>query len=305
MGISAQQHRVSIGLFSGNNVYATNKVNVCSRRSGDSVVWYKICYSVLGIQYFYILLYIMYMILDLSQSASVSHTPKPVIRPLPDLRCSINLYFLLAVFNALGLFIGRCEIDADLSCTCKLFALCKALALTLVAKPRDGLHWMKHLLHICSKSFVMFLTLLNLLLIIICNPSILNPGPRPISIIYNNMQGFVNTRDLKSDSPPLNMTKVHEIHGFIFSNQPDVIILNETWLKKKILSNEILPDNYKVFRVDRTLESHPWDPARPKKFRKNGGGVLIAHRSDLEISSVKFSKLKVTAELISVTIKTA
>lgn len=308
MGIAAQQHRVSIGLFSSNNIcdfYATNKVNVCSRRSGGDVVWYKICYSVLGIQYFYILLYIMYMILDLSCSASASHIPEPVIRPMPDLRSSINLYFLLAVFNALGLFIKRCEIDADLSCTGKLFAVCRALALELSAKPRDGLHWMKHLLYICSNSFVMFLTLLNLLLIIICNPSILNPGPRPISIIYNNMQGFVNTRDLASDSPPLNMTKVHEIHGFIFSKQPDVIILNETWLKKKILSNEILPDNYKVFRVDRTLESHPWDPSRPKKFRKNGGGVLIAHRTDLEISSVKFSKLKVTAELLSVTIKTA
>ena len=207
------------------------------------------------------------MVIDLSQSASVSHIPSKV-KAMPDLRNSINLYFLLAVGTALNCFIGRCEIDADLSCIGKLLALCKALALKVNSKPKDGLHWMKHMLNICSNSFVMFLTILNLLLLIICNPSILNPGPRPISFIYNNVQGFVNTRDLASDSPPLNMTKLHEIHGYIFSKKPDVIILNETWLKKKILSNEVFPSNYKVFRVDRTLESHPWDPTQPHKFKK-------------------------------------
>ena len=62
MGISAQQHRVSIGLFynsiSSYNLCTTNKVNVCPCRDrGD--VGYTICYSILGIQYFYILLYAM------------------------------------------------------------------------------------------------------------------------------------------------------------------------------------------------------------------------------------------------------
>lgn len=56
----------------------------------------------------------------------------------------------------------------------------------------------------------------------------LNPGPESFSIFYNNIQGFVNTKDLASDSPPLNMTKVHEIHGYIFANKPEIIILNET-----------------------------------------------------------------------------
>ncbi len=173
MGISAQQHRVSIGLFYNNNVFdfsITNKVKLCCRReSGD--IGYRISYSVLGVLYFYLLLYMMYIVLDLSQSASVSHISSKV-KAMPDLRNSINLYFLLAVGTALNCFIGRCEIDADLSCIGKLLALCKALALIVNSKPQDGLHWMKHMLNICSNSFVMFLTILNILLLIICNPSI-------------------------------------------------------------------------------------------------------------------------------------
>ena len=66
----------------------------------------------------------------------------------------------------------------------------------------------------------------------------------------------------------------------------------------------MLPDNYKVFRLDRSLKSHPIDPIRPKKIRKNGGGVLIAHRCDIDISSVKFTKVSVQAELLSVSLKT-
>ncbi len=100
------------------------------------------------------------------------------------------------------------------------------------------------------------------------------------------------------------MTKLHEFHGYLYTQKPDVVILNETWLKKCILSKEILPDNYKVFRLDRSLETHPFDMAHPKKFRKNGGGVLIAHRADIDISSAKYTKISVQAELLSVVVKT-
>ena len=123
-------------------------------------------------------------------------------------------------------------------------------------------------------------------------------------IAGRDIHGLINTRDLASDSPPLNMTKVHEIHGYILTNRPDIVILNETWLKRSILDSEVLPDNYKVFRLDRSLKSHPIDPMQPKKFRKNGGGILIAHRSDIDISSVKFTKAGVQAELLSVVLRT-
>ena len=128
----------------------------------------------------------------------------------------------------MGVFIERCKVDTDLSCTGILAAIFKAMILKLIFKPRNGKHWLKHVIEICTNGIALFLPVLNLSLIIICNPTILNPGPRPLTVVYNNMQGFVNTMDLASDSPPLNMTKVHEIHGFIFTKKPDIVILNET-----------------------------------------------------------------------------
>ena len=148
-----------------------------------------------------------------------------------------------------------------------------------------------------------YLFSINITLITICNMSIINPGPKatriPLTVFYNNVHGLINARDLASDHPPLNMTKIHELHGFLFSNKPDVVILNETWLKKSIKDHEVLPNNYKVFKLDRSLDTHPWDPNHPEKFRKNGGGVLIAHRNDLDISSSKITITKAKTELLS------
>ena len=81
-------------------------------------------------------------------------------------------------------------------------------------------------------TMLMYLTSINIVLLVICNTSLLNPGPRQLKVFYNNCQGLINTRDLTSENPPLNMTKLQELHGFLFRNKPDILILNETWLKK-------------------------------------------------------------------------
>ena len=81
------------------------------------------------------------------------------------------------------------------------------------------------------------------------------------------------------------------------------MILNETWLKKSIEDNELLPSSYNIIRVDRFRKTHPYDAKFPKKFRKNGGGVLIAHRTDIDISLSKLSLVSYQAELLSVVIK--
>ena len=41
-------------------------------------------------------------------------------------------------------------------------------------------------------------------------------------------------------------------------------------------------DVYKVSRLDKSAKTHPIDPNNPNKFRKNGGGVLIAIRRDMD-----------------------
>ena len=57
--------------------------------------------------------------------------------------------------------------------------------------------------------------------------------------------------------------------------------------QKSILDTQVLPQNYKIRRVDRTGKTHPWDPSHPRKFRENGGGVLIAHRTDIDVDCRK------------------
>ena len=83
-------------------------------------------------------------------------------------------------------------------------------------------------------------------------------------------------------------------------HKPDIILLNETWLKKSISSCEIIEHtNYEVYRNDRSQVTHPMDPNNPNKFRKFGGGVLIAVRSDLE-ANIKRISVRKGAEMIAV-----
>ena len=101
----------------------------------------------------------------------------------------------------------------------------------------------------------------------------------------------------------LDQTKIMEIHACIYEQEPDIIILNETWLKSTINDNEVIPSNlYKIYRCDRSTTSHPVDPDDPKKFRRNGGGVLIAIKLSLILSSnvinVKYKSEFIAIELI-------
>jgi hypothetical protein len=80
-------------------------------------------------------------------------------------------------------------------------------------------------------------------------------------------------------------SKLFEINAYLHNHKLDGLILNETWLKKSIHNNEGISNrNYDVRRSERTLITHPADPNNPNKFRKNGGDVLIAIRSNINAS---------------------
>ena len=145
---------------------------------------------------------------------------------------------------------------------------------------------------------------LNFLLIGICNPSMLNPGPDSLKVCYQNVQGLLPFSQLNDPHPSLDNTKIFELNSFINQFTPDVLLLNETWLKKSIKDEEIIDRNlnYKIFRSDRSQVTHPSDPSNPKKFRKNGGGVLIAVRMDIE-AEVKRISMRKGAEIVSVEVK--
>ena len=84
---------------------------------------------------------------------------------------------------------------------------------------------------------------LNFLLIGICNPSMLNPGPDSLKVCYQNVQGLIPFSQLNDPHPSLDNTKIFELNSFINQFTPDVLLLNETWLKKSIKDEEIIDRN--------------------------------------------------------------
>ena len=143
--------------------------------------------------------------------------------------------------------------------------------------------------------------LMNFLSIAIVNPGMKNPGPQiqeKFSVFYSNVQGLVPFGDLGATNPMLNVTKIHELNQMVHEKKPDIIIYNETWLKSSILDNEVLPtDKYKIFRLDRSTFTHPPDPDDCTRFRRNGGGVLIGIKHNLEVES-KVIPVKCRAEIL-------
>ena len=151
---------------------------------------------------------------------------------------------------------------------------------------------------------LMWILSLNAILIIIVNPSLLNPGPlSSVTVTSFNVQGLLPFSQLDSANPTLDVTKMFELNLYLTNQKPDILMLNETWLKKSVLDNEIFPTNdYKIFRLDRTPKTHPPDPSNSSKYKRNGGGVLIAVRRDLDIISTKL-EFSCAAELLGITLK--
>lgn len=161
--------------------------------------------------------------------------------------------------------------------------------LTLYRHIRFGYSRKSILLYRCFRRFLVWIGVINLLLLTYSNMSINNPGPpQNLSVLYQNVQGLIPVSELINRNPSLNETKLAELQAHVYTNKPDIIILNETWLKESINDNEIFPpEAYKIFRCDRSTNSHPLDPNNPNRFRKNGGGVLTAINSSSDVTSQK------------------
>ena len=168
-----------------------------------------------------------------------------------------------------------------------------------------------------SPKLILYILTDTFLMMVVVNSSLKNPGPGnenvnnlnsdanyvicdKLSIYYQNVQGLIPFTELNKTHPSLDNTKLSELHAYVYDKRPDIIILNETWLKKSILDGEILPcDKYKTFRWDRTEDSHPPDPENPSRYKKNGGGVLIAVNCALKLSCNRIN-LKCKAELLAI-----
>ena len=118
--------------------------------------------------------------------------------------------------------------------------------------------------------FISFwLVSMNLLLITIVNPSLINPGPsgpkdnNNISVIFQNVRGLMPFTELGKPSPMLDNTKLFELQSYVYSKKIDIVILNETWLVDDINNSELFDSKaYKIFRLDRSVISHPPHPSK-------------------------------------------
>ena len=137
------------------------------------------------------------------------------------------------------------------------------------------------------------------------NKTMSNPGitfKNELSIYYQNVQGLIPFCQVGKDHPIFNDAKLIELHHYVESHVPDIVILNETWLKESINENEIFPSFlYTIFKRDRSPESHPINKDNPKKFRRNGDGLLIAISNSLAVS-FRIIPLKCKAEMLAVEI---
>ena len=141
----------------------------------------------------------------------------------------------------------------------------------------------KHL----QMSALLYITMLNLILIVLTNPCIVNPGPQVpnIKVSYCNAQGFIMMSSMRGRQPIFQTNKLLDFQSYIHLNKPDLVILNETWLNEYINTNEIVGEEYyKAFRQDRTAQD------KEKYGKVGGGGVLIFCRQDLEINITEIKK---------------
>ena len=134
-----------------------------------------------------------------------------------------------------------------------------------------------------ENSLSYYITLLNLLLIVLVTPSIINPGPAQqsdLKIGYCNVQGLVLPSSMKSQMPIFQTNKLLDIQSYVYTHDLDVVIFNESWLTKYIGDNEIFNDeHYKIFRLDRSEKD------KIKYNKVGGGGLFIIIKQSLSIES--------------------
>ena len=231
MGITVEQYRCSIGTF---RVYKTKRsIFLKLDNKNDSKNEYPYSYNlhdiynnVLYIIYCFIILYIFIFIETLVLESTLSshaytphhhsnlHTSHHNLKLTASHLTYINLIYLTILKGVAILRVGK--------------------VLSVVHFLRNGT---KSFQDFIFTSLSLYLTVLNITLIIINNCSLLNPGPKDpnkISVFYQNIQGLITYSSLGSAHPTMNITKMSELNCFVASQQPDIIIFNETWLKDSV-----------------------------------------------------------------------
>ena len=151
-----------------------------------------------------------------------------------------------------------------------------------------------------ESSLSYYITLLNLVLIVLVTPSIVNPGPpkqSELKVGYCNAQGLILMSSMKSQLPIFQTSKIMDIQSYVYTKDLDIVIINESWLNESINNNEIFnEDHYKMFRLDRSKSD------KQKYSKVGGGGVFILVKESLNIEPSLIS-IPTEAPILSIELK--
>ena len=95
-------------------------------------------------------------------------------------------------------------------------------------------------------------------LLLLCGDVASHPGPvgssESISVIkcmVSNTQSLTSLKKVvNSDGSKAVACNLHQFQDLVYSEDMDVVCVNETWLNESIDNSEILKDNYIIFRKD-------------------------------------------------------
>ena len=242
--------------------------------------------------YFIIVIYLSVIKLSLNLATKDYHDQRSLKIQFAPIPKSAQVGICVIMMQLLSIIISR------------LRAMRKHLTFSLIHNHlKNSVDGKSSIFYRSFRKYLVWLTLANLILLTNCNTSIKNPGPtKNLSVLYQNVQGLIPVSELKEENPLLNENKLLELQAYVYHHSPDIVVLNETWLKSTINDNEIFPpESYKIFRRDRSPESHPPDPNNPIKFKRNGGGVLIAVKSSLDLTSKRVN-IECKAEVLTLEI---
>ena len=216
MGISAIQHRIVTGRY-----YSISCVNRAGNRSAECDLTMnnilRLVTSVMGVLlYCYIICLLMAIFIETTLNENIlliskihSTVKSNSLKDLPN----IGIFIIL---NSIPTF-SACKKSSIKKLFVLILSVCKSTNEPII-------------------KYTLWVFALNLVLIVICHPTIVNPGPRQkLSVAYHNVQGFVPLNELGNPNPMLNTDKVLEFQSHLFHNKPDIVVLNETWLSKILM----------------------------------------------------------------------
>ena len=157
----------------------------------------------------------------------------------------------------------------------------------------------------CIKIYAKYVTIINLILIVLVTPSIINPGPiinrenspTSLKVAYCNMQGIIMMSTIRGKQPIFQTNKLLDFQNYLHMYKPDIVVINESWLNEFIHTNEVISENYyKCYRQDRSQE----DMAKYNKH--DGGGVFILVKQGINIET-KLVSINCDIPILSIEVK--